>query len=224
MTFVTLLTRNCDTGTCGDFKSKNETFLARPCSQFVASKTRGSEMKSAVVIAMSALLLSSELFAGTTKAEGRRFFAGGANGRAGGCSNAGNYGQRAGVAAIGAKAGLGVRGGQYYGPNGGTAQSGSAFGYKRGVGAFRSSGWSGTAPNGASGYGNTTNKYNAQTGQGVRSSNEQVTSSSGQNYGFNGTSDYTKGVGDSSVINTDNKGSYDVNWAKGSKPVVTPAN
>ena len=181
-------------------------------------------MKSAVVIAMSALLLTSTLFAGTTKAEARRFFASGANGAAGGYAHAGTYGQRAGAAAIGTNAGAGIRSGQYYGPNGGTAQSGGAFGYKRGVGAFRSGGWSGTAPNGASGYGNATNKYNAQTGQGVRSSNEQVTSSSGQNYGYNGTSNYTKGVGDSSVINTDNKGSYDVNWTKGSKPVVTPVN
>jgi len=155
------------------------------------------------------------------KAEARRAFARGANGVAGAYANSGTYGSRAGARVLGANAGAGIRGGQYVGPNGGTAQAGGAFGYQKGVGAFRGSGWNGTAANGATGSGYTRNQYNAQTGQGVRSSSEQVQNAAGQAYGYNGNTDYTKGQGASSVIQTDNKGTYDINWQKGQQPVVT---
>jgi hypothetical protein len=95
------------------------------------------------------------------------------------------------------------------------------FGYQRGVGFGRKSGWNGTAANGASGSGYTNSKYNAQTGQGTRSSSEQVKNAAGQNYGYNGNTSYTKGQGGDSQINTDNHGDYNVDWAKGQKPVVT---
>jgi hypothetical protein len=160
--------------------------------------------------------------ASTQSALAYRAFARGANGAAGAYAHSGQYGRRAGAAAISPTQGAGIRGGQYYGPNGGTLQAGGGFGYKQGVGAFRRSGWSGQAANGASGSGYTKNQYNAQTGQGARSSSEQVTNAAGQNYGYNGNTTYTKGEGANSVIQTDNKGSYDVNWDKGQKPVITP--
>ena len=150
-----------------------------------------------------------------------RFFARGANGAAGAYSNSGAWGARAGGAVLGPNRGAGIRGGSYTGANGGTLQTAGGFGYSRGVGAARASGWNGTAANGAHGSGYTTNKYNAQTGQGVRSSSEQVTNAAGQNYGYTGNTTYTKGQGSQSVIQTDNHGTYDVDWNKGSKPVVT---
>jgi hypothetical protein len=168
------------------------------------------------------LVLLTSVIGSQQGAEARRAFAYGPNGAVGGFANRGQYGGRIGGAAVGPNQGAGFRAGQVAGPNGGNLQGAGAFGYKRGVGAFHKSGWSGQAANGASGSGYTNNKYNAQTGQGVRSSSEQVQSAAGKDYGYNGTTDYTKGQGGSSVIQTDNKGTYDVNWANGQKPVVTP--
>jgi hypothetical protein len=165
-----------------------------------------------VLVGLSAI--GSPAFAG-------RVFARGAHGAAGAYANSGAWGARGGGAVLGPNRGAGVRGGSYSGANGGTLQTAGGFGYSKGVGAFRKSAWSGTAANGATGSGYTNSKYNAQTGQGVRSSSEQVTNAAGQNYGYNGNTTYTKGQGGQSVLQTDNHGTYDVDWAKGSKPVVT---
>ena len=168
------------------------------------------------------LVLLPALTSNFQKAEARRAFAYGPNGAAGGYAYRGQYGGRIGGAALGPDQGAGFRAGAVAGPNGGNLQGGGAFAYKRGVGAARASGWSGKAANGASGYGYTKNSYNAQTGQGARSSAEQLQTASGKDYGYSGTTNYTKGDGGSSVIQTDNKGTYDVNWGPGAKPVVTP--
>lgn len=179
-------------------------------------KSTGKLAIAAGAITLAALSLNS------SPAEARRAFARGPNGAIGGYASQGAWGQRAGARAIGANAGAGIRGGQYVGPNGSTFNTGGGFGYQRGVGAFRKSGWNGTAANGASGSGYTNSKYNAQTGQGTRNSSEQVKSASGQDYGYTGNTNYTKGQGGQSTIDTDNHGDYNVDWAKGQKPVVTP--
>jgi hypothetical protein len=154
-------------------------------------------------------------------AQAARLFARGQNGVAGAYGSQGQYGSRFGARALGANMGAGVRGGKWAGPNGGTAQSGGAFGYKRGVGAFRGSGWQGQAANGASGSGYSKNMYNAQTGQGQRSSSEQFQTAAGKDYGYTGNTNYTKGQGATSTIDTQNKGDYNVDWQKGQKPIVT---
>jgi hypothetical protein len=178
-----------------------------------------ADRKSTVIAALVVLSLPLLL---PQHAEARRLFARGANGAIGGFASQGQYGGRVGARALGYNQGAGFRAGQWNGPNGGTAEGGAAFGYKRGVGGFRKSGWNATAPNGASGSGYTTNKYNAQTGQGMRSSSEQFQTASGKDYGYNGNTTYTKGQGGETMIQTDNKGSYDIDWQKGQKPVVTP--
>jgi hypothetical protein len=108
------------------------------------------------------------------------------------------------------------------GPNGGNFQSAGAGAYAPGAGAFRQGGFSGTAANGATGAGNSSMRYNAQTGQGTQNSAGQFTSASGQNYGGNESTNFTKGQGGTTDLQTDNHGSYDINWANGQKPVVTP--
>lgn len=175
---------------------------------------------SRIGIAAIGLVLLSTTVGGLQQAEARRAFVRGPSGAAGAFASQGQYGGRIGARALGPNQGAGFRAGAYNGPNGGSLDGAGAFGYKRGVGAFRASGWQGTAANGASGYGYTKNKYNAQTGQGVRNSAEQVQTASGKDYGYSGTTDYSKGQA-SSVIQTDNKGTYDINWQKGQKPVVT---
>lgn len=122
---------------------------------------------------------------------------------------------------MGYNAGAGFRGGQWAGPNGGTASGGAAFGYKRGVGGFRGTQWQAQAPNGASGSGYSRNVYNAKTGQGTRSSSEQLQTASGKDYGYTGNTNYTKGQGGETTIDTQNKGDYQIDWQKGQKPVVT---
>jgi hypothetical protein len=166
------------------------------------------------VIALTAYLTGSS-------AEARRVFARGPNGALGGYANQGTWGRNAGGAVVGPNAGAGLRGGQYTGANGGTLNTGGGFAYKRGVGAARGSAWNGTAPNGTSGAGNSNMKYNAQTGQGTSNSSEQFKNAAGQTAGYNGNTTFAKGQGGDTQINTDNKGDYNVDWAKGQKPVVT---
>jgi len=166
------------------------------------------------VIALTAYLTGSS-------AEARRVFARGSNGALGGYANQGTWGRNAGGAIVGPNAGAGLRGGQYTGANGGTFNTGGGFAYKRGVGAGRSSGWNGTAPNGSSGSGYSNMRYNAQTGQGTRNSSEQVKNAAGQTAGYNGNTTFTKGQGGDTQIDTDHKGDYNVDWAKGQKPTVT---
>lgn len=149
-------------------------------------------------------------------------FFGGPNGAGGAYGYQNQYGGRMGAAAVGRNMGAGIRGGSWAGPNGGSLQSGGGFGYKRGVGGFRNSGWQGQAANGASGSGYTKNMYNAQTGQGTRSSSEQIQTAAGKDYGYTGTTNYTKGQGAVTSLDTQNKGDYNIDWQKGQKPVVTP--
>lgn len=179
-------------------------------------------MKVISLVAVSALAIASCNLFFAQNAEARRAFARGPNGVLGGFASQGQYGGRIGARAMGYNQGGGFRAGQWSGPNGGNLQGGGAFGYKRGVGAFRKSGWNGNLPNGASGSGYTKSQYNAQTGQGTRSSSEQFQTAAGKDYGYNGNTQYTKGEGGSTVIQTDNKGTYDIDWQKGEKPVVTP--
>lgn len=153
-------------------------------------------------------------------AEARRAFARGPNGAVGAYGYQGAYGGRAGARAIGYNAGAGIRSGSWAGPNGGSFNTGGAFGYRRGVGGARGSAWNGTTAAGGSGSGWSKGAYNAQTGQGTRASSEQWNTASGKDYGYTGNTSYTKGQGGVSNIDTDNHGDYQVDWAKGQKPVV----
>jgi hypothetical protein len=174
------------------------------------------------IFALSALLVASTLIMDTQKADATRLFARGPKGVAGAYGTSNQYGSRMGARALGANAGAGVRTGQWTGVNGAHVQSQGAFGYQKGVGAGRGGSWSASNAQGSA-SGSTKNQYNAQTGQGVRTSSEQVqNAATGKDYGYNTSTNYTKGQGATSVINTDNKGSYDVNWQKGQMPVVTP--
>jgi hypothetical protein len=188
---------------------------------FAKPKERIMLNTSKTVAAATGVLLLSLYLLPAQEAHAGRFFARGQNGAAGGAARAGQYGAGAAGFAFGPNRGGAFHAGQYAGPNGGNVQSTGASGYSRGVGAFRKSQWSGQAANGASGSGFTNNQYNAQTGQGVRNSSQQVQNAAGQKYGYSGTTDYTKGQGANSVIQTDNHGTYDVDYQKGQKPVIT---
>lgn len=170
----------------------------------------------------SALLALFVISAIPGQAHAGRAFLRGANGTAGAYGYQGQYGSRMGARVMGPNAGAGFRQSALAGPNGGSLNSNGNFAYKRGVGGVHNGSWNGQAPNGASGSGYSHSQYNAQTGQGMSNSSEQFTSASGQNYGYTGNTNFTKGQGGQSVIQTDNHGTYDVNFAKGEKPVVTP--
>lgn len=171
-----------------------------------------------------AALLCAVLFSGALAqdANAERVFARGSRGAAGAYAAQGQYGARAGARFLGPNAGFSARAGSYAGPNGGALQTGSTAGYKRGVGAFRKSGFSGTTPGGGAASGYSSNVYNAQTGTGTRNSGVDYTHPSGQQYGYNGTTDYTRGQGGTTTLDTQNKGDYSIDWQKGTKPVVTP--
>jgi hypothetical protein len=170
---------------------------------------------------VAAALIALIWNANYSPASAYRAIARGQYGAATAFANQGQYGSRIGARAVGRNAGAGLRAGQFAGPNGGSAQGASAFGYRRGVGAFRQGGWSGKGQNGTTASGSAKNQYNAQTGTGTRSSQMQAQNAAGQDYGYTGNTNYTKGQGSQSVIQTDNKGTYDVNLEKGEKPVVT---
>ncbi len=109
----------------------------------------------------------------------------------------------------------------FAGPNGGTFKGANAGAYKKGVGGARASQFSSQGPNGGSASGYSNNVYNAQTGTGARNSGKDFNTASGQSYGYDGSTSYTKGSGATSTIDTQNKGDYTVDWQKGTKPVVT---
>lgn len=159
----------------------------------------------------------------SSEANAERLFARGSRGTAGAYASQGQNGARAGTRVFGQNAGFSARAGSYAGPNGGALQASGAAGFKRGVGAFRSQNFSGTGPNGGSGAGYSNNLYNAQTGAGTRNSGVNYTNPAGQQYGYDGTTNYVKGQGATTSIDTQNKGDYTVDWQKGAKPVVTPA-
>ena len=168
----------------------------------------------AVILAIASMTLAQP-------ADARRAFARGANGSIGAFAQQGQYGQRAGARALGANAGFGFRGGSYQGQNGSTLQTAQGGAYKRGVGAFRAKQFDATGANGGQAAGYMNNVYNAQTGTGTRNSGVSYTNPQGQSYGYDGTTNYTKGQGGTTTIDTQNKGDYTVDWQKGEKPVVT---
>jgi hypothetical protein len=148
-------------------------------------------------------------------------FAAGANGAGWAYAGRGSWGHNGGIGFVGKNAGAGIRGGQYKGANGGTFNTWGKFAYKRGIGGVRHAGWNGTAANGSSGHGYVNNVYNGKTGLGNRNSSEQLQTASGKDYGYNGSTTYSKGHGGDTQIDTDNHGDYNIDWAKGQKPVVT---
>ncbi len=173
------------------------------------------------LVLTTALALLSNVTLSQEKSNANRFYARGANGFASGVAGRNQYGAGARGRILGPNAGAGGAAGNYVGPNGGTFQGGRAFGYRRGVGAASGHAWQGSLPDGANGSSSASRSYNAQTGQGTGTSNMQLQSKSGQKYGYNDTTNYTKGQGGQTVINTDNKGSYDVNYGPGEKPTIT---
>lgn len=166
-----------------------------------------------------AAVLNSTL--ATCPSEARRAFARGANGTAGAWATQGQYGSRYGARVLTPTAGAGFTNNNLAGPNGGTFKNQGKFAYKQGVGGYRKNQWSGTTPAGGSGNGYVNSKYNAQTGQGSRQSGAEYTNPQGQSYGYDGNTSYTKGQGGTTSIDTVNKGTYNVDWQKGEKPVVT---
>lgn len=180
-------------------------------------------MKRLMKVAGIAMVVVALAGASTAEADARRGFARGANGAAGGWARQGQYGSSAGARAVRYGSGAaGFRAGSFAGPNGGTFQGANAGAFKKGVGGARASKFSSQGPNGASASGYSNNVYNAQTGTGTRNSGKDINTASGQSYGYDGSTSYTKGSGATSTIDTQNKGDYTVDWQKGAKPVVTP--
>lgn len=157
----------------------------------------------------------------TGESEARRAFARGANGTAGAYAASGTYGYRKGGRVLTPNAGAGISQSSWNGPNGGAFNRAGGFGYKKGVGAARTNQWSGTTPAGGTGAGYANSKYNAQTGAGTRESGASYTNPSGQSYGYDGSTSYVRGQGGTTSIDTQNKGTYSVDWQQGQKPVVT---
>lgn len=173
--------------------------------------------------ASMAMVVVALTVATTHDAEARRGFARGANGAVGGYARQGQYGSSAGGRAVRYGSGAaGFRAGSFAGPNGGTFQGANAGAFKKGVGGARASQFTSQGPNGGSASGYSNNVYNAQTGTGTRNSGKDFNTASGQSYGYDGSTSYTKGSGATSTIDTQNKGDYTVDWQKGAKPVVTP--
>ena len=125
----------------------------------------------------------------------------------------------------------GAVGGLYSGtgPNGGSYRGGAGAAWKQGVGGVEQTGFSGTAANGNQYAGYTKGAYNAQTGQGTYNSGKSYTNGqTGQQYGYNQSTQFTKGEGGQTTIDTKNNGDYQVDYQKGQKPTVVetapPAN
>jgi hypothetical protein len=196
------------------YNTRQSHSFANPKEHIMVNMSKTVAAATGVFILSLYLLPAQDAYAG-------RFFARGQNGAAGAIGRRGQYGAGAAGFAGGPNMGGAFHAGQYAGPNGGNVQSAGASGYKRGLGAFRKSSWSGQTASGASGSGFTNNQYNAQTGQGVRSSAQQVQTAAGKDYGYNGNTTYTKGQGADSTIQTDNHGTYNIDYNKGQKPVIT---
>lgn len=129
----------------------------------------------------------------------------------------------------GAKAGFwkrgkgGAGGGAFQatGPNGGTGQGAAGGAWRVGEGgkAFSKSNWVGPNGNTLNGYKNA--GYNAQSGEGYYDSGKSGTYK-GKDYGYSQETDYTKGQGGTTTVDSLNKQDYQIEWQKGTKPVVTP--
>jgi hypothetical protein len=118
----------------------------------------------------------------------------------------------------------GAVGGAYAGNTaaGGSYQGAGGAAWKRGVGGVAQTGVSGTTASGNDFAGYKKGAYNAQTGQGAYDSGKSYTNAqTGQQYGYNQNTDFTRGQGGETTIDTQNKGDYQVDWQKGQKPTVT---
>ncbi|MBY0357543.1 MAG: hypothetical protein K2W82_06030 [Candidatus Obscuribacterales bacterium] len=156
-------------------------------------------------------------------AEAKSFKTYGYRGRAAGFTHQGQYGQAAAIGGQmyggGAAGAAGFRG---YGPNGGVYKGGRAGMAIPGVGAVGGRAVSGTSASGNhyAGYGG--GAYNAQSGQGLYNGGKSYThAQTGQQYGYDQSTQFVKGQGGQTTIQTENKGDYTVDWQKGQKPSVT---
>ncbi len=105
---------------------------------------------------------------------------------------------------------------------GGTYQGAGGAAWKKGVGGAGQSAVSGTAANGSTYSGYKNGRYDAQTGQGTYSSGKTYNDAvGGQQYGYSQDTQFAKGQGGQTTIDTQNKGDYTVDWQQGQKPVVT---
>lgn len=179
-----------------------------------------TRLSKAVAVSMSVAILASVVIS-VPQAEAGRFGARGQNGGIGGFARQGQYGQAAGGGFIApGQGGAGFHGGSFSGPNGGSAQGGGAFGFKNGQGGFRASQFNATGPNGNSAAGYSNNVYNAQTGTGTRNSGKSANTANGS-YGYDASTNYTKGQGATTTVDTQNHGQYQIDASKGSRPTVT---
>lgn len=108
------------------------------------------------------------------------------------------------------------------GANGGAASRSSDMQYKQGVGGYSNKNFNANAANGASASGYKTNNYDATSGTGTMSKGRDYNTASGESYGYDKSTSYTKGEGFTTTVDTQNKQDYSVQWQKGSKPVYTP--
>jgi len=200
-------------------------------------------------LAAAALFVAQVISTGPAEASPWRRV--GPYGTAGGFANSGQYGQSAGIGGWrNGVGGAGAAAANYAGPNGGTYQGAGGGAWRPGVGGFGGGAYKATGPNGGTaqgagagawkngvgGYENTSRqysnpngnnmnaysngKYNAQTGQGQLSSGKSGTYD-GQKYGYTDNTQFTKGQGGDTTLDTTNHGDYNINYAPGQKPVVT---
>lgn len=108
------------------------------------------------------------------------------------------------------------------GANGGSFNRMADSQYKAGQGGYSNNGFNATAANGASANGYKTNNYDAASGSGTKTKGRSYTSSSGESYGYDKSTSYTKGEGFTTTVDRQNQPDYSVDWQKGSKPVYTP--
>ena len=106
--------------------------------------------------------------------------------------------------------------------NGSTAERGSKWAYQKGVGGQTQKGFNVAGANGSSATGYKNNNYDATTGTGTMNKGRDYNTADGQSYGYDKTTDYTKGQGFTTSVDTQNNQDYSVTYQKGQKPVVTP--
>ncbi|HEY9713949.1 MAG TPA: hypothetical protein V6C72_10795 [Chroococcales cyanobacterium] len=131
---------------------------------------------------------------------------------------------RGGAAGI-ATPNAGAVGGAYKGTTGmgGTYEGAGGAAWRRGVGGVERNGFQGTTANGSTYAGYNNARYNAQTGQGTINGGKTFdNAANGQQYGYTENTQFTRGQGGETTIDTDHKGDYQVDWQKGQKPVIVP--
>lgn len=117
----------------------------------------------------------------------------------------------------------GFGGGAYTatGPNGAQGQGAAGGAWKSGVGgkAFSQSSWVGPNGNTYNGYKN--GGFDVQSQEGYYNSGKSGTYK-GQEYGYSQETDFTKGQGGTTTIDSLNKNDYQIEWQKGTRPIITP--